>query len=167
MIFFIVVLIYNKGLCSCIYIYVFTYMLAIAVYTAEPNWLTFLIIFFNTIFFIILLYFASKTSCMCYKHIWWRYFTLLTYSWYNRTFNSGFKSGFRCAELRAVTGNDCLILHRFITRDCAIIANKEAIKYLLNCAALREIVLNCFAKGFPSKNIQEWKWLEAISVDLT
>ena len=43
---------------------------------------------------------------------------------------------------------------RGIGRNCAIIVNKEAIKYWRNCAELRVIACNGIA--FPSKNQQCW-----------
>ena len=52
--------------------------------------------------------------------------------------------------LRGIARNDCFRLRHFIAPNCAIIANKEAIKHSRNCAELRGIACNGIA--FPSKN---------------
>ena len=39
--------------------------------------------------------------------------------------------------LRGIAPNGCFRLRHFIARNCAIIANKEVIKYSRNCAELR------------------------------
>ena len=63
-----------------------------------------------------------------------------------------FLSEFFCVINRVSNWNsverNCLRLRHFIARNCAIITNKEAIKYSRNYAVLR--ARNCFAKAFPS-----------------
>ena len=49
-----------------------------------------------------------------------------------------------CAKLREIARNACYRLRHFIARNCAIIANREAIRFSWNCAQR-----NCFA----SKNM--------------
>jgi len=56
-------------------------------------------------------------------------------------------------------------LRHFIARDCAIIANKEAIKYSRNCAELREIARNC-AELRASELLCNGNGWNVISVDL-